>query len=77
MTSIVIFVIGSALSGMAQSWGYFLAAFGPLALGVLHDLSSAWTVPLLLLLVVLVPHSVFSWLAGRPGVVGAQGTLHR
>ncbi|HEY9498499.1 MAG TPA: MFS transporter [Terrimesophilobacter sp.] len=65
------------LSGMAQSWGYFLAAFGPLALGVLHDLSSAWTVPLLLLLVVLVPHSVFSWLAGRPGVVGAQGTLHR
>jgi CP family cyanate transporter-like MFS transporter len=64
------------LSGMAQSWGYFLAAFGPFALGALHDLSSAWVVPLLLLLVFLVPQSVYAWLAGRPGVVGAQGTRH-
>lgn len=60
------------LSGMAQSWGYILAAFGPFALGALHDLSSAWTGPLLLLLVMLVPQSIYAYLAGRPGVVGVQ-----
>ena len=43
----------SALSGMAQSVGYTLAAFGPFAFGALHDLSDTWTVPLLLLLLAL------------------------
>lgn len=64
------------LSGMAQSWGYCLAAFGPLALGALRDLSSAWIVPLLLLLVILVPQSIYAYLAGRPGTVGVQAPQH-
>jgi CP family cyanate transporter-like MFS transporter len=59
------------LSGMAQSWGYLFAAAGPLALGALRDVSSAWIVPLLLLLVMLVPQSVAAYLSGRPGLVGA------
>ncbi|WP_375388800.1 CynX/NimT family MFS transporter [uncultured Amnibacterium sp.] len=39
-----------ALSGFAQGVAYGLGAIGPLAVGVLHDVSRGWTVPLLLLL---------------------------
>ncbi|GAA3738439.1 MFS transporter [Leifsonia bigeumensis] len=60
------------LSGMSQSWGYLLAAIGPLALGALHDLSGAWVVPVLLLFVMLVPQAMAAWLAGRPGLVGER-----
>lgn len=48
-----------ALSGFAQGVAYALGALGPLLVGVLHDVSGGWTVPLLLLLgvalVALVP----------------------
>jgi CP family cyanate transporter-like MFS transporter len=37
------------LSGMAQSIGYLLAAGGPVLFGLLHDLTHAWTIPLLTL----------------------------
>jgi len=33
----------SELSGMSQSVGYLLAAFGPTLLGVLFDYSQTWT----------------------------------
>lgn len=42
----------SALSGMAQSVGYMLAAAGPPLFGVLRDVTGAWNVPLALLLAV-------------------------
>jgi CP family cyanate transporter-like MFS transporter len=42
----------AALSGMAQSVGYLLAAGGPALFGLLHDLTGGWTVPLLGLLAV-------------------------
>ncbi|MGV2886488.1 CynX/NimT family MFS transporter [Paenibacillus taichungensis] len=38
----------AGLSGMAQSFGYMLAAVGPLLFGVLHDWTQGWTLPLLL-----------------------------
>jgi CP family cyanate transporter-like MFS transporter len=38
------------LSGMAQSFGYLLAATGPTLFGYLHDATHSWTIPLLLLL---------------------------
>jgi CP family cyanate transporter-like MFS transporter len=44
----------AALSGMAQSVGYLLAAVGPFLFGVLRDATHAWTVPLALLLAVTV-----------------------
>jgi CP family cyanate transporter-like MFS transporter len=44
----------AALSGMAQSVGYLVAAVGPFLFGALHDLTGGWTVPLLSLVVVLV-----------------------
>lgn len=37
----------ASLSGMAQSFGYMLAAAGPLLFGVLHDWTKGWTLPLL------------------------------
>jgi MFS transporter, CP family, cyanate transporter len=42
----------AAMSGMAQGVGYVLAAAGPIGIGVLHDLTGGWDVPLLVLLVV-------------------------
>lgn len=39
------------LSGMAQSFGYTLAAIGPVLFGLVHDFSSSWTVPMLIIIV--------------------------
>ncbi len=44
----------AALSGMAQSVGYLLAAAGPSLFGVLRDATHAWKVPLALLLAITV-----------------------
>lgn len=38
-----------ALAGMAQAIGYLVAAAGPLLLGVLHDHTGGWSLPLLVL----------------------------
>jgi MFS transporter, CP family, cyanate transporter len=55
----------AALSGMAQSTGYVLAAVGPLFIGYLYDLTHTWTVPLFLLIVVSVILTVFGMFSGR------------
>ncbi|SDJ03698.1 CynX/NimT family MFS transporter [Natribacillus halophilus] len=39
----------SLLSGMAQSFGYLLAAIGPILLGFLYDFTGGWVLPLLIL----------------------------
>ncbi|MCM3134545.1 MFS transporter [Paenibacillus polysaccharolyticus] len=38
----------ASLSGMAQSFGYMLAAGGPLLFGLMHDWTKGWTLPLLI-----------------------------
>lgn len=55
----------SELSGMAQSAGYLLAAGGPLGVGLAHDATGAWTLPLLLLVAAAVVQGVAVWFAGR------------
>lgn len=55
----------AAVSGMAHTWGYLLAAVGPIAWGALRDLSTSWTPPLLALLLVAVATTVAGGLAGR------------
>jgi CP family cyanate transporter-like MFS transporter len=55
----------ASLSGMAQGFGYLIAAPGPLLFGLLHDLTAAWTIPLVMVTVVMVGQSVFGGLAGR------------
>lgn len=55
----------AALSGMAQSTGYVLAAVGPLFIGYLFDMTHSWTVPVVLLIVVSVILTVFGMFSGR------------
>ncbi|MCB7136633.1 CynX/NimT family MFS transporter [Cellulosimicrobium marinum] len=55
----------SELSGMAQCAGYGLAACGPLGVGLAHDASGGWTLPLLLLVVAAAAQGVAVWFAGR------------
>lgn len=42
----------AALTAMALSVGYLLASVGPTLIGVVHDATNGWTVPLLLLLAI-------------------------
>jgi CP family cyanate transporter-like MFS transporter len=58
-----------ALSAFAQSWGYLIAALGPLAVGVLYDVTGGWTVPLGLLAVVAVVQLLAGLGVARPGYV--------
>ncbi|WP_044747358.1 CynX/NimT family MFS transporter [Bacillus alveayuensis] len=55
----------SALSGMAQSIGYLLAAFGPILIGVLYDKTHSWVVPILLFIAVCVMMIIAGLNAGR------------
>lgn len=57
------------LSGMAQGFGYVLAAVGPFLFGILRDSTGGWTVPFVLLLCVVLGQVVFGFLAGRPRYV--------
>jgi CP family cyanate transporter-like MFS transporter len=61
----------AALSGMAQSVGYLLAAGGPFLFGVLRDVTGAWKVPLALLLTVTVCLLIAGLGAARDAHVGA------
>ncbi len=55
-----------ALSGFVQSAGYLIVAVGPLAVGVLHDITGGWTWPLLLLLGSAVPAAIGGLVVARP-----------
>ncbi|SEG82802.1 MFS transporter, CP family, cyanate transporter [Thermomonospora echinospora] len=58
------------LSGMAQTTGYLLAGAGPFLIGVLNEATGGWRVPLAILLVWLLPETLFALRAARPGHVG-------
>ena len=60
----------SALSGMAQSVGYTLAALGPLLIGALHDVTGGWALPLALLSTLALPELAAALRAAAPGYVG-------
>jgi CP family cyanate transporter-like MFS transporter len=62
----------AALSGMAQSVGYLLAAGGPVLFGVLRDVTGAWKVPLALLLTVTICLLIAGIGAARDAHVGAS-----
>ncbi|MGW5694392.1 CynX/NimT family MFS transporter [Streptomyces asiaticus] len=53
------------LSGMAQTWGYLLAAVGPLALGAVHQTTGGWALPLTLMLAVCGALALLGLGAGR------------
>jgi CP family cyanate transporter-like MFS transporter len=55
----------AALSGMAQSVGYTLAAIGPIAVGALHDVTGGWNAPLVVLVAVAAADLVVALSASR------------
>jgi MFS transporter, CP family, cyanate transporter len=59
-----------ALSGMAQAIGYTMAAVVPILVGLLHDLTHQWTLPLLLMIALAAVQVVSAYLSGRPVSIG-------
>lgn len=55
----------AALSGMAQTIGYLLAACGPPLMGKIHDANGDWQIPLLAVALISVVMTLFGALAGR------------
>lgn len=55
----------AALSTMSQGVGYTVAGTGPFILGAVHGATGSWTVPLIILLVVLGPMLAAGIYAGR------------
>ncbi|SJN41501.1 CynX/NimT family MFS transporter [Psychrobacter sp. JB385] len=62
----------SELSGMAQAVGYFLAFFGPLGTGWLHEATGTWNVPLFIMLILMVVNVVIAWIVSRPVMVDGK-----
>lgn len=57
--------VAASLSGMAQGFGYSMAALGPLAVGVLHDLSHDWNTVAVFLVATLIVSLIAGMGAGR------------
>ncbi len=62
----------AALSGWTQSTGYLLAALGPFGIGVLHEATGGWTVPLLVLTALSVPLFFVGLYVGKPAHIEDQ-----
>ena len=62
----------AALSGWTQSTGYLMAAIGPFGVGVLHEATDGWTVPLLVLIALSVPLFVVGLYVGKPAHIEDQ-----
>ncbi|SEM01717.1 MFS transporter [Paenibacillus sp. OK003] len=60
----------AGLSGMAQSFGYMLAAVGPLLFGVLHDWTQGWTLPLLVQVLLAIVLLIAGINASKNRVIG-------
>jgi CP family cyanate transporter-like MFS transporter len=69
----------AALSGMAQSLGYFLAALGPVAAGFMASLWSSWTPTLVMIACLATIQGVLSLWVGRlePILVLSDGARSR
>ena len=59
----------AALSGMAQSVGYLLAACGPPLMGKIHDALGDWRIPLIACALAAVVMAICGVLAGRDGEI--------
>jgi len=64
-------VTSASLSAFTQGAGYLVATAGPLAVGFLHAVTGAWTVPVLALLVVIAFQGIVGCQAGRAMVLPA------
>ncbi|MGX5695168.1 MFS transporter [Agromyces soli] len=62
-----------ALSGFVQSAGYLIVAVGPLAVGLAHQASGGWTLPLVVLLASALPAAIAGLVVARPSVLEDAG----
>ena len=62
----------SELSGMAQAVGYVIAFFGPLGTGWLHEMTSSWSMPLFIMLILMIVNVMIAWLVSRPVMVDGK-----
>jgi CP family cyanate transporter-like MFS transporter len=62
----------AALSGFTQSVGYLIAALGPFGMGVLYDVTGAWTVPLSALCVFALAQVAVGLTVARPSYIEDQ-----
>lgn len=53
------------LSAFAQGIGYLIAIPGPILVGVLHDTSGGWRLPLGFMVALMIPQLIAGWQAGR------------
>ncbi|WP_440112086.1 CynX/NimT family MFS transporter [Paenibacillus sp. QZ-Y1] len=60
----------AGLSGMAQSFGYMLAAGGPLLFGLLHEWTKEWTLPLLVQVILAIVLLIIGLKASKNRVIG-------
>ncbi|MEU6430347.1 MFS transporter [Microbispora sp. NPDC046973] len=67
--------VAGALSAMAQSIGYLLAAAGPVIFGLLRTVSAGWQAPIALLCVAAVGQVIVAMMAGRGTVPSADGRV--
>lgn len=63
------------LSGFVQSAGYAMAAAGPVAIGMLHEATGGWTMPISVLVGCTVLQLVTGLIAARPGQVDDDLTV--
>jgi CP family cyanate transporter-like MFS transporter len=59
----------TALSSMAQTGGYLIAALGVLLVGVLHAATGSWSLAVGFLVVLMVPQLICGLVAGRPRAI--------
>ncbi|ONI81036.1 hypothetical protein ALI144C_20980 [Actinosynnema sp. ALI-1.44] len=64
--------VTTALSGMVQGLGYFIAGVGAVACGLVHSITNGWTAPLVMALVVLCGQLWCGVRAARPVVIAPQ-----
>jgi CP family cyanate transporter-like MFS transporter len=62
----------AALSGFTQSAGYLISVIGPFGVGVLHDLSGGWTLPLLVMIAFCLPQLLVGLAVARPAYIEDQ-----
>ena len=53
------------LSSFAQGVGYLIAIPGPILIGVLHEASGGWRLPLGLMVALMIPQLIAGYIAGR------------
>ncbi|MFB9304413.1 MFS transporter [Kibdelosporangium philippinense] len=64
--------VTTALSGMVQGLGYFIAGVGALACGLVHSITNGWTAPLVMALVVLCGQVWCGVRATRPDTIAPK-----